>query len=62
MSWDRTTQGESFRPGIERLQWSYSVLGYNESIGVILYWDRMTAGESFCPGIERLQGSQYVLG
>ena len=62
MSWDRTTQGESFCPGIERLQGSHSVLGWNDSRGFILFWDRTTLGESFCPGIKRLQGSNSVLG
>ena len=62
MSWDRKTPGESFCPGIERLQGSHSVLGWNDSRGVILFWDGTTLGESFCPGIERLQGSLSVLG
>ena len=62
MSWGRTTPGESFCPGIERLQGSHSVLGWNDSRGVILFWDGTTLGESFCPGIERLQGSLSVLG
>ena len=31
MSWDGTTSGESFRPGMERLQVSHSVLGWNDS-------------------------------
>ena len=50
LSWDRTTPGESFCPGIERLQVSHSVLvkrllgtpsvlGYNDPRGVILSWD-----------------------
>ena len=67
-----TTPGESFCPGIERLQGrhsvlvkrlqgSHSVLGYNDPRGVILSWDRTTPGESFCTGIERLQGSPSVL-
>ena len=43
------TPGESFCPGMERLQ------------GLILSWDGTTPGESFCPGIERLQGSHSVL-
>ena len=62
LPWDRTTPGESFCPGIERLKGSHSVLGWNDSRGVILSWDRTTPGESFCPGIERLQGSHSVLG
>ena len=62
MSWDGTTPGESFCPGLERIQGIDSVLGRNDCRGVILSWDGTTAGESFCPGIERLQGSQSVLG
>ena len=49
MSQDGTTPGESFCPGMERLQWSHSVLGWNDY------------GESFCPGINRLQGSHSLL-
>ena len=55
MSWDGTTPGESFCPGMERLQGSHSVLGWNDSKGVLLSWDRTTAGESFCVRMERLQ-------
>ena len=44
MSLHRMTPGESFCPGMERLQGSNSMLGYNDSRDV------------FCPGIERLQG------
>ena len=62
LSWDRTTPVESFYPGIERLQGSHSVLGWNDSRGVILFWDGMTLGESFCSGKERLQGSHCDLG
>ena len=47
LSWDRTTPGESFCPGIERLQESISVAGWNDSRGVILFWDGTTPGESF---------------
>ena len=50
MSQDGTTPGESFCPGMERLQGSHSVLGWKDY------------GESFCPGINRLQGSHSVLG
>ena len=50
LSQDRTTPGESFSPGIERLQ------------GVFLSWDETTPGESFSPGIEQLQGRLHVLG
>ena len=62
MYWDGTTPGESFCPGMERLQGSQSVLGRNDSRGVILFWDRTTPEESTCPGIERLQWSPSVLG
>ena len=61
MSWDGTTTGESFCPGIKRLQGIHSVLGWNDSNGVILYWDGSATWESFCPGIKRLQWSPSVL-
>ena len=54
LTWDRTTPGESFCPGIELLQGSHSVLGKNDHRGVILSWDRSTSEESFCSGMERL--------
>ena len=41
---------------------STSVLGYNDSRGVLLSWDGTTPGESFSPRMERLQGSHSVLG
>ena len=47
---------------MEGLQGSHSVLGWNDSMGVILSWDGTTSRESFCPGIERLQGSTSVMG
>ena len=47
LSWDKTTAGESFCPGIEQLQGIHSVLGQNDSRGIILSWDGMTPGESF---------------
>ena len=56
------TPGESFSPRIERLLWSHSVLGYNNSREVILSSDRMTQGQSFSPRIEQLPGSHSVLG
>ena len=67
------TPGQSFHPGMELLQVSPSVLGWNDSrqvllfwdrttLGVILSWDRKTPGKSFSPRIERLQGSPSVLG
>ena len=62
MSWDRTTPGESFSHRLGRLQGSHSVLGYNDSRGVIVSLDGTTPWESFCPGMERLQGSLSVLG
>ena len=61
MSWDGKTPGESFRPGMERLQGSHSVLGWKDSRGVIPSWDGKTPGESFRPGMERLKGSHSVL-
>ena len=57
MSWDGTTPGESFRPGIERLQGSHSVLGWNDSRGIILSWDGTVPGESFHSRTEGIQGS-----
>ena len=56
------TLGESFCPGMERLQGSTSVLEWNDSRGVLLSWDGTTPGEYFCSRIERIQGSQSVLG
>ena len=58
---------------MEGLQDSPSVLGCNDSRGVILSWDATTTGESFiagettpgesiCPGMEPPQGSYSVLG
>ena len=47
---------------MDRLQGSHSVLGWNDSRGVILSWDGTTPGKSFCPGLDRLQGSHSVLG
>ena len=57
MSWDGTTPGESFCPGIERLQGSHSVLGWNDSRGIILSWDGTVPGESFHSRTEGIQGS-----
>ena len=62
MTWDRTTPGESFCLGMERLQKSHSVQGWNYSRGVFLSWDKTTPGESLCPRMERLQRSHSVLG
>ena len=62
LSWDGTTPEESFSPGMERLQGSYSVLGWNDCRGVLLSWNATTKGESFCSGMEQLQGSYSVLG
>ena len=47
---------ESFCPGMEQLQGSHSVLGWNDSRGVYLSWDGVTPGLSICPGMERLPG------
>ena len=41
---------------------SHSVLGWNNSRGVILSWDGTTKGESFSPWLEQLHGSNSVLG
>ena len=60
LSWDGTIPGESFCPGIERLQGSPSVMGWNDSRGVSP--GGTTPVEPFCPGMERLQGSHSVLG
>ena len=43
---------------MERLQGSHTVLGWNDSRGVILSWDRTIPGESFCHVMERLLESQ----
>ena len=53
---------ECFCTGMERLQGSYSVLGWNNCRGILLFWDGTTLGESFRPGMERPQGSHSVLG
>ena len=47
---------------IERLLGSPSVLGYNDSRGVILSEDRTTPEESYNPRMERHQGSNSVQG
>ena len=44
MSWDGTTPGALFCPGIEQLQGSPSVLGWNDLRGVLLSWYGMTPG------------------
>ena len=46
------TPRESLCPGMDRLQGSHSVLGWNDSRGVILSWDGTTPGESFCLAME----------
>ena len=56
------TPWESFCPGMERLKGSRSVLGWNDSVGVILSYDGMTPVESFFSGIKLFQGSRSVLG
>ena len=40
----------------------HSLLGWNDSRGVLLSWDGTTPRESLCPGMERLQWSPSVLG
>ena len=48
---------------MERLQGSSSVLGWNDSRGVIPSQDRKTPGEAFCPGMNNsgeLIVSRYV--
>ena len=55
------TPGESFSPGIERLQGSHSVLGWNDSRGVILSRDGTVLGESF-HSRRGLQGCHSVVG
>ena len=47
---------------MERLQGSLSVLGWNDSRGVIPSQDRRTPGESFHPRTEGLHWSHSVLG
>ena len=62
MAWDGTTPGKSFGLEMERLQGNHSVLGWNDSRGVILSWDGTTPEETFCVWMERLQESSSVLG
>ena len=57
-----TTPGESFCPGMERLQGSHSVQGWNESRGVMLSWDGTIPVESIHPRTEGFQWSHSVLG
>ena len=42
LSWDRSTLGVSLSPRIEQLHGRHSVLGLNDSRGVILSRDRAT--------------------
>ena len=56
---DGKTPEDSFSPGMERVQGSPSVLGWNDSWGVSL--GGTTPGESFCTGMEQLRGSHSVL-
>ena len=51
MSWDGTTPGGLFCPGMQRHRGSPSVLGGNDSRGVIMSFDGTTPGESLCPGM-----------
>ena len=52
MSGNGTTPGESFCLGMERLQGSPSVIGLNDSRGVLLFLNGTTPGESFGNGME----------
>ena len=61
LSWDGTTPGESFCPGMKRLQGSPSVLGWKNS-GESFSTGETTPEESFCPGMEELQGSHSIPG
>ena len=54
------TPGESFCPGMERLQGTPFVMGWNDSRGVSP--GGTAPGESICLGMERLQGRHSVLG
>ena len=56
---DGKTPDESFSPGMERLQGSPSVLGWNDSRGVSPVGT--TSGESFCTGMEQVRGSHSVM-
>ena len=40
---------------------SHSLLGWNDSRGVLVSWDGTTPRESLCPRMERLQESHSVL-
>ena len=63
LSWDRATLGESFCPGIERLQGVIPFLnGITPARVVILSRVGMTPAESFSPGMERLKRSPSILG
>ena len=55
------TPGESFCPGMERLQGNHSVLGWNGPWGVIPFQDRRTPLESFRPRMEHIRESHSVL-
>ena len=46
---------------MELFQGSHSILGWNESRGVILSWDGTTPVESFSPGMKRLQETPSVM-
>ena len=59
LSWNGKTPEKSFSPGMERLQESPSVLGWNDSREVSP--GGTTPGESFCLGMEQLRGSHSVL-
>ena len=53
---------ESFYPRTECFLWSRSILGLNESLGVVLSQDRTTPLESLYPSIEGLPWSRSIPG
>ena len=50
---------ESFYPRTECLPWSRSILGLNDSLGVVLSQDRTTPLESLYPSIEGIPWSCF---
>ena len=62
MSWDGITLGESYCPGMERLQGSPSVLEWNDSRGVLLSYDGKSPGESFCCSVVILSWDSTTAG
>ena len=51
-----------FYPRTECLPWSRSILGLNDSLGVVLSQDRTTPLESLYPSIEGLPWSRSIPG